>query len=131
QRARNGIALFPELQRAEILLQAVVRDAPRDAVEAGLIYQNRADGLELVEVDLLRHEADAGFRDRQLAVDVMAEHLDLAAALVDQRGDDADCSGLAGAVRPQQREEIALFDRQVDALERLDAVLIGLGELVK
>ena len=71
------------------------------------------------------------FADRQLPVDVVAEHLDLAAGLVDQRGDDADRRGLARAVRPQQREEIALLDRQVDALERLDAVLVGLRELLK
>ena len=29
---------------------------------------------------------------------------------------------------PEQREEIALLDVEVDALERLDAVLVGLGE---
>ena len=69
--------------------------------------------------------------DRQLPVDVVAEHLDLAAGLVDQRSDDADCGGFAGAVRPQQREEIAFLDRQVDALQGLDAVLVGLGELMK
>ena len=64
-------------------------------------------------------------------VDVVAEDLDLAAGLVDQRGDDADRGGLAGAVRPQQREEIALLHVQIDALEGLDAVLVGLGELLE
>ena len=48
--------------------------------------------------------------------------------LVDERGDDADQRGLAGAVGAEQREEIALLDVEVDALQRLDAVLVGLGE---
>ena len=55
----------------------------------------------------------------------------IAAGLVDQRGDDADDGGLAGAVRPEQGEEIAFVDIQVDALERLDAVFVDLGELAK
>ena len=48
--------------------------------------------------------------------------------LVDQRGDDADERGLAGAVRPEQREEIALLDVEVDAFQGLHAILVGLDE---
>ena len=103
--------------------------APRDAVEARLIHDDREHRLEHVEVDLLRHDADAGLRQLELAVDVVAEHLDVAARLVDERGDDADDGRLAGAVRPEQREEIALLDFEIDALERLDAVFVDLGEL--
>ncbi len=58
----------------------------------------------------------------------MAEDGCLAGGLVDERGHDADQGGLAGAVGPEQREEIAHLDIQIDALQRLDAVLIGLGE---
>ena len=50
------------------------------------------------------------------------------AALVHQRGDDADQRGLARAVGAEQREEIALLDVEVDALQRLHAVLVDLGE---
>ena len=53
------------------------------------------------------------------AVDVVAEYRDLAAALGDERHDDADGGGLAGAVRPEQREEVALLDVEVDAAQRL------------
>ena len=69
------------------------------------------------------------FASFELAVDVVAEHLDVAARLRDERGDDPDDGRLAGAVRPEQGEEIALVDLQIDALERLDAVFIYLGEL--
>ncbi len=39
--------------------------------------------------------------------------------------------GLAGAVRAQQREEIALVDVEIYRLERLDAVFVDLGELAE
>ena len=39
--------------------------------------------------------------------------------------------GLAGAVRAEQREKIALVDLEVDGLERFDAVFVDLGELAK
>ena len=47
---------------------------------------------------------------------------DVARRLLDERGDDADRRGLAGAVRAEQREEIALLDVEVDAPERVHAV---------
>ena len=59
----------------------------------------------------------------------MAEDLDDATALVDQRCDDADHGGLAGAIRTQQREKIPFLDVKVDALQRLNAILVVLGEL--
>ena len=67
----------------------------------------------------------------ELAVEVVAEYLDGAAGLVDERGDDADEGRLAGAVRTQEREEIALLDLEIDAFERLDAVFVDLGELAE
>jgi hypothetical protein len=70
----------------------------------------------MVEIDFLRHDADAGLGRLELAIDIVTEHLDDAAGLVDQRGDDADGRGLAGAVRPQQGEEIALVDLEIDGL---------------
>ena len=36
--------------------------------------------------------------------------------------------GLAGAVRPEQRDPLALVDVQVDAEQRLVAVGVGVGE---
>src|SRR6185312_2259268 len=49
-------------------------------------------------------------------------------ALVDQRGDDADQGGLARPVRAEECEEIAGLDVEVDPLEGLDAVLVGLRQ---
>jgi hypothetical protein len=105
--------------------------AARNSVEARLVDDDGERRFEQVEIDFLRHDADAGFRRFQLAVDVVAEDFDGAAGLVDQRGDDADGGGLAGAVRSEQREEIALGDLEVDGFERFDAVFVSLGELAK
>ena len=82
----------------------------------------------MVEIDFLRHDADAGLGGLELPIDVVAEHVGRAGALVDERGDDADERRLAGAVGSEQREEIALLDIEIDAFERLDTVLVGLGE---
>ena len=129
KRARDLVALVPELQLAQVFLRALDRELARNAVEARLVHDDREHLLELVEVDFLRHEADAGLRAVELAVDVVAEDGDAAAALLDERHDDADGRRLAGAVRPEQREEIALGDVEVDAAQRLHAIRVGLGQV--
>ena len=83
-----------------------------------------------LKLSLLRHQADAGLGGFDLVVDVVAEHRDVAAGLVDQRGDDADGGGLAGAVGAEQGAELAFLHLEIDAFERLDAVLVGLDEIV-
>ena len=47
---------------------------------------------------------------------------------INDAADDADQRGLARAVRAQQRQYLALFNLQVDALQRLKAGRIGLGQ---
>jgi hypothetical protein len=131
ERACDGIAAVPELQLLQVFLRALLGKPPRNAVEARLVHDDREHRLEHVEVDFLRHDADAGLRQLELAVEVVSEHLDRAAGLVDERGDDADRGRLARAVRTQEREEIALRHGEVDTLECLDAVFVDLGELSK
>ena len=113
ERAAHHVGLFPQLRALEFLFGAHQRLGARDAVETRVVHADVQRLLEHVEVDLLRHDADAGLRALQVAVEVVAEHLHLAGGLVDQRGDDADQRGLAGTVGAQQGEEIAssrLFD---------------------
>jgi hypothetical protein len=45
------------------------------------------------------------------------------------RGDRAQRGGLAGAVRADQRDDLALVDLERDALQRLDVAVVGV-ELV-
>src|SRR3546814_2343706 len=49
--------------------------------------------------------------------------------LVHQRGDDADQGRLAGAVGAEQGMEVAGLDVERDALEGLDAVVVGLAQV--
>ena len=126
--ARHLVALVRELQQRQVFLGALARQLPRNAVEAGLVHQDGLRRLELVEIDFLRHDADAGLGGLQLAVEVVAEHADGARGLVDQRGEDADQRGLAGAVRPEQCEEVPLLHVEIDPLEGLDTVLVGLRQ---
>ena len=78
QRARHGLALVPQLQLLQVFLGAHARHAALHAVEARLVHHDGLGRFEHVEVDFLRHDADAGFGALDFAVDVVAEHTDLA-----------------------------------------------------
>src|SRR4029077_20805816 len=126
--ARHLVALVVQLQQRQVLLGALARQLPRNSVEAGLVHQDGLRRLELVEIDFLRHDANAGLGGLQLAVEIVAEHADGAAGLVDQRGQDAYQGGLAGAVRSEQCEEVSLLHVEIDTLESLDTILVGLDK---
>jgi hypothetical protein len=130
ERARRLERLVPDLQLLEVALGALDRDPARDAVEAGLVHADVERLLELVEVDLLRHQPDQRQRRLALAHQVVPEHADGARAHVDERGDDADQRRLAGAVGAQERKEVARLDRERDALEGHDAVAVGLAQVL-
>ena len=104
----------------------VGRLAEQAAAEAHV----RPHRLEGVGGQFLRHEADQRARGAVVADDVMAVDRDRAGGRIDDAADDADQRGLAGAVRPEQRENLAAADVQVDALERLEAGGIGLGQIL-
>jgi hypothetical protein len=64
-----------------------------------------------------------------LLVDIMAADGDAALAEVGYAADDADQRGLAGAVRSQQRKDLAAVDFQVDIVKRLETGAIGLRQI--
>src|SRR5690606_18338019 len=103
---RDVVALVPEVKRFEVLLRPLPRDARRNPVVAGLIDERIEVTLEHVQVDFLRHDADQRLRRLAFAVEIPAEHDDASARLRHERGDDTYRGRLAGAVRPEQREEI-------------------------
>ena len=101
-------ALFPQAELLEQFFRAGIGRLAVDAVVAGLIDHDLDHRLEAVEIELLD-------RDR-------------AGGLVHQRGDDADGGGLAGAVGTEQGEEIALADVEVDTLQGLETIAVGLAQ---
>jgi hypothetical protein len=100
QAARYLVALVRELQQRQIFLGALARERPIDAVEPGLVHEDGLRSFELIEVEFLGHDANAGFRRFELAIEIVAEHAHRSRRLVDQRGENSDQRGLAGAVRP-------------------------------
>src|SRR5579875_79114 len=64
-----------------------------------------------------------------IADDVISADRDAAARRIDDAADDADQRGLAGAVRTEQREYLAVLDVEIDVLERLETARIGLAEV--
>jgi hypothetical protein len=74
-------------------------------------------GEQLVYGRELTGDADGGADGVGLGLHVVAGHQDLAAAGRDQGGEDLDGGGLAGAVGPEQGEDGALGDGQVDAVQ--------------
>jgi hypothetical protein len=74
-------------------------------------------------VQFLRHQPDQRARGAIIPVDVVAADSDAALAQIGDAADDADQRGLAGAVRPQQREYLATPDVEIYAVQRLEAKL--------
>ena len=77
-------------------------------------------------MQFLRHQPDQRARGAIIPVDVMAADRDAALAQIGDAADDADQRGLAGAVRPEQREDLAALDVQIDAVQRLETGAVGL-----
>ena len=74
-------------------------------------------GEVLVDRGVLPGEAHLLADGLRFAHDVVAEHRRRAGGGLEQRGEDADGGGLAGAVRAEQAVDGALADPQVHAVE--------------
>ncbi|MNM11475.1 hypothetical protein D3C81_216370 [compost metagenome] len=129
QRTRLHITFVPQAQLGQVLLGALLGQLGRDAVVAGLGDDDVEGLFELVEVELLRHHAQATLERGGLAVQVVTEHAHCAAGLVHQGRENADGGGFAGAVGAEQGEEVAFGNIKVDAFEGLEAIAVGLGQL--
>jgi hypothetical protein len=75
--------------------------------------------LERVRGQFLRHQADLFARRAIVAHDVVAVGEHRAGARIDDAANDGDQRRLAGAVRPEQRKNLAAADFEVDVLQRL------------
>ena len=84
---------------------------------AGLDAQRLAHAEEGIEHQLLRHHSESAARTTVVAHHVVAHHREAAAVRARQPRQQADQRRLARAVRPQQTEELAGFDVQVDPVE--------------
>ena len=106
-RQRHDLAVFPVPQRQVrehlLDLSGIGRLAEQAAAEA----DRRPDALERIARQLLRHQADHRARGAVVLEDVMAAHRHGARGRRHDAADDVDERCLAGAVRPQQAEDLA------------------------
>ena len=125
-RERHDLVVFlvPERERAQRLLD--VRRVGRLAEQAAAEGDGGPDGFERVGRELLRHQADHRAHGAVVARDVEAGDRDRALVEPHDAADESDQRGLAGAVRAEQREDLALADIEVDELERTETRGVGL-----
>ena len=93
------------------------------AVEAALDDQLVAAGDRGVRAAALGHVADALAHALRFADEVHARDAGLAARRREERRQHAQGRRLAGAVGPEEAEDLAAFDPQVHPAHRLDDVL--------
>ena len=121
------VALLPERQRLEHALDvARVRGAPEQSAAEAAGGPGR---LEHLRDQLLRHEPDAGTGVAVVLHDVVAGGGHRARARRHDSAHDVDQRGLAGAVRAEQGEDLALLDVEVHRFERLQAGGVGLRKV--
>ena len=113
------------------LAEQVGRPAPplgaAQVMQVGHQEQVLGAGEQVVDGGELAGDADRGPDRVRRGGQVVAGHPQLAAVGFDQGGQDLDDGGLAGPVRAEEREDRALGDRQVDAVEH-DLVAVGLAQ---
>ena len=126
ERARAVMAALPQPEFLQVLLGALAGEGPVDPVVPRLVHDDIDDRLELREIDLLGHEPDLRLGRLERGVGVVPIDPDAARGLVDEAGDDPDRGRFARAVRAEQREEVAGPNGEVDAVECLPAVAVGL-----
>src|SRR5690606_34438922 len=88
---------------------------------ARLQAQGLSHGEEGVVHDFLRNHAQRLSRFTKLCGDIVSAYPSRALSRVGQACQDRDQRGLAGTIRAEQAEEFAMFDRERDIVEGLEA----------
>ena len=117
------VALVPERQVAKQLFEIGV--VARLAEQAAAESDRRKHAFEAVRGQFLRDEPDPAARLPPLVAVIAAVDQHLPSGRRHRAADDPDQRRLAGAIRTEKREDFALLDAQVDALQRLEAAGIG------
>src|SRR5262249_54855664 len=112
-------ARLPEPELLEQLVDAAAEVGAVQPLDAALQHQVLAAGRVDVDARLLRHVTDRAPDGIRVAGDVVAGDARCAAVGPSERGEDADGGRLAGAVRPEQPEDLALAHGEGDAAQSL------------
>ncbi len=117
-----------QADQLEELVGASTELIPRHAMQPTDQLQVLATRQQVLDGDLLHREADPPPDGAGLRGDIETEHARPTGGRPKQGGQDADGRRLAGAVGPQEGEELATFDGHVDAVERPGAAGIDLDQ---
>src|SRR5262249_36468959 len=90
----------------------------RQAVESGREAQVLEHRELAVEAEALRHVADAGLQLGHVGGEIVAEDAGLTRPYLEKTRDRAEERRLPGPVWPDDAEDLALVDREVDAPQR-------------
>ena len=118
QLAHPGAPLVLQADQADHLVHR-----PRMRVEGGIHGDRLAHGEVPVDARGLQHEPGAALQPGPLTARIHAKNAHLAAVTGPVALQDLDRGRLARPVRPEQREHLALTDRQVDAADRGHALV--------
>ena len=114
----------------EQLVDASQQLRVRDALHLPLQLEVLAPGRVDVDAGALRHVADRSPHGNRLAGDVVPRDGRPPRVLLGQGDEDLDRRRLAGAVRPEKPEDLALLDAERHAVERANALRVRLLELL-
>ena len=98
-------------------------------VELALESKIFAAGAAFIDTGFLRDAADGAADALGVTEDVDAGDFGFTRIGAGERGEDFDGGGFACAVGAEQSEDGAAGDGEVEAVERFDAIAIGLGEI--
>ena len=127
--SRSSLPSRPAMRSAQRLALAGRR--PPQAVDAAEEAQVLGDGEVVVEAEALAHVPDPPLHALGVLRDVHAEHEAGAGGRPEQPAQHADRRGLAGAVRAEEAEDLALVHGERDPVHGLEGpeVLAQLADL--
>jgi hypothetical protein len=117
-----AVGVLGELERLERAGRAALRLGLADAVHPGLEHQLLPGGRVVPRAAALGDVADAPAHLARVAPQVHTRDGGVAAVRVDQRGEDPQGRGLAGAVGAEETEDLPLGDEQVDPPDGVHAL---------
>ena len=124
------VARVGEAEALERLGDPLAQRGAGDPVELALDDEVLAAGRVAVDAVLLADDADRVADAHGLREHVVAGDAGAAGVGARERGEDPDGGGLAGAVGPEQAEDGAGLDLEVEPVERADVARVGLDEAV-
>ena len=115
ERLHVGVALVGQVDQLQQVADHLAPPGGRNAVAAGEEVEVLPDPHVVVDAERVGHVADGPAHRVRLAPDAVAADLRVARGGHEQRREHLERRGLARAVGPDEPEDLALLDLEVDA----------------